>query len=134
MIGWFRRLLLRRRVRRLIRLRHKLRRRYGGGRTFTADQVRTTLEREKVRPADLPLALAIYCTGAEFAAAGVPGDYRELRGEIAAATMGGSPDFAGSEGLKENDASMAAPAGGGGGWFDAGADGGFDGGDAGGSD
>lgn len=124
MMGFFQRWLDRRRIRQAIRLQPRLRRSYGRSRTYTAGQVRTAGRSAGLSRSAQLWAYATYCTPAEFAAAGVEGDYDALRLQMDAHFDNQGAAFAGSEGLAESHSAAS-----GGGWSDGG---GFDGGGGGG--
>ncbi|MEL6235456.1 MAG: DUF6559 family protein [Pseudomonadota bacterium] len=114
------------RIRRAVRLRYHLRKAYGASDSYTADQVRVAAKSQRLPPEVLIWALALYCTQAEFAAAGLAGDYTGLRAEIDDALKRNAA-LAGSEGVCDDQAIILAGNVDGGG-----SDGGDGGGDGGG--
>lgn len=88
MLKFFRRLILRRKLRVVIRtLPHLLRERHGAGEFYTTGQVETACSLLKVKASILPYALATACTSEAFALVDIGlarQNYEDLRKEIGA--------------------------------------------------
>lgn len=125
MAGFFERWRLRNRIARATRLRRRLRKDYGPADIYTLAQVQAAAKKDRLPQACLTWAVAMYCTQADFALAGLDGSYLEIRVQISELSLKNS-NFADREGMADEDAIRI------GGDADGGSSGGDGGGDGGG--